>query len=184
MQRELRSRDFIVSEVLSDDFCCIIRPEGADLPACPDADALRQAISTILPELKLRAEHGRGSLEDSFCRGASGTLKEILTHHFGWHMQAVINRNLHTFLISPSPQGTPIVIDPTIRQFVHPERRDQVPVVFTGSPQELIAALKAAHVEPKIISGYFKDLSVDCIIPVWPPVPESPLSELKAPRIF
>lgn len=132
-------------------------------------EGVSHLVQLLLPELRQRLEQDGCSLEGSYCRGASGTLKSMLPEYLRDCTETVQNRILHTFLMVRVPgQRATIVIDPTIRQFISEENRKHAPEVFVGSRKELKSLLVSCQVDSGVISNYFRGLGLDAISPVSP----------------
>lgn len=129
-------------------------------------DAIEARVRTLESELEARAKAEGCALNAAVCRGATGTLKQMLFERFGIETEAVMNANLHTFLrVKPRPGRETVFIDPTIRQFIRPELQNRVPLVFVGNRSSLLALLAACEVPPKTIQGYLKNLEPDTVTP-------------------
>ncbi len=127
---------------------------------------LAARVRGLEAELEARAKADGCALNASFCRGATGTLQQMLSLRFGIETEAVINANLHTFLRLKRGAGRETVyIDPTIRQFIRPELQNRAPLVFVGNRSSLLALLKHCEVPPSTIRGYLKNLERDTVTP-------------------
>jgi hypothetical protein len=165
-----KSSLLITSSEGSDSFAAIANSPRFDRGTFIAIESMRDAIASVINELKQRLEHDGCSLEASFYRAASGTLNAILKSRFDLELSPVINRNKHTFLRWQVEKRRAVCVDPTIRQFIKPELWDRVPLVFVGSRSEMNKILISCNVDSRVVNGYFRDLSVDSITPVSPPI--------------
>jgi len=91
-----------------------------------------------------------------------------LKEKYGVHTE-IVNTGLHIFLRVPRyfKNGEDLYIDPTIQQFVSPEKQNQVPVVFMGTKSELKNLLSSVGVEDIIIKMNYTVREKLDVAPSW-----------------
>lgn len=103
------------------------------------------------------------SLTSNICRGASGTLKELLEAE---GISVTPMRNMfHTFLRVDNfyGPGKHLIVDPTYRQFIRGTFTPEDPKIFIGTEQDLLNLLKKREMYKP--SDYFEDLQPDPGVP-------------------